>query len=178
MVNPNSLQAELSILDEAQLKQVLSRIMLDISPGTTPLLDQGEVERHSEVQREIVQRAAQELNLENPEEVTEVTASAQRFVMAIAEMSPNYAVFVQEAVAEVKNRGTKLDFGLSLFVLNALVLAIAGAILRPAIDYSSETTKRGTAKHKFSFKFQGVPNIGNVIRAALPFTRFGKPDVQ
>ncbi len=39
MVNPNSLQAELSILGEAQLKQVLSRIMLDISPGTTALLD-------------------------------------------------------------------------------------------------------------------------------------------
>jgi hypothetical protein len=165
-------QFDLSGLNEAQLKQLLGRILLELTPNAEPLLlNESEVKQLLENEGGLIKEAANQLPPLGQQGTSQSGEDeVKAFIATVGRLSVENATIVREAIEEVRGAGTRLDFGLSLLVLNALVLAIAGAIVRPTIEYESETTKGGATKSKFHFKFQGVPNIANVIKAALPFT--------
>jgi hypothetical protein len=163
-------QFDLSGLNLAQLKQLLGRILLELTPNAEPLiLNEAEMKERLENEGRVIEEAAGQLpSLEQDLAPESEEERVQAFIAAVGKLSLKNATIVREAVEEVRSASTRLDFGVSLFVLNALVLAIAGAIVRPTIEYDSET-KGGATKKKFRFKLQGVPKIASVIKAALPF---------
>ena len=132
-------------LTEAQMKQLLSRVLLELSPDADPMLDPDEIEQQSAADRELLTDAANTLGLTAPTAQNPL-AAARQLALAIRQLSPESEKIVDAALAEVEAAGPKLDFGLTAFVIVPLALAIAGAIARPHLEFESSETKAGSRK--------------------------------
>jgi hypothetical protein len=175
MPDINVREADVEALSDAELKQILGRVMLEMNRDAAPLIDEDELQQRTADERELIKEAANKLALSDSEPLAAAnTATAKRFLVEVSMMSPENARIVREAISEAKSAAPKLDLGVGFFALNVLVIAIAGAVLRPSINYESEIGKDGSGKRKFSLKLQGVKNIENVIKTVLPFTKVDK----
>ncbi len=167
MESKASLEMQLESLNEAELKQVLGRVMLELGDDSDLRVDEDEVEQYLAEQRMLLSEAAAELGIDTlPALSSDVLA--KKFLLVVSSLSEENFTIVTGALTETQHRKPNLDGGISAFALGLLVISIAGAILRPKIDYESEV-KKGHERRKFTFRIEGVKNIEKVIKAVLPF---------
>jgi len=160
----------LNNLDEAQMKYVFSRLLLQVETEE-PALTEEEMEERSNQAKSMLQEVANELEIK-PAEIQTEESGAVQFLVVVAESSPKYTQMIQSILHELEQPSLKLDFGLTTFAVSALVVAIATAIIRPRIvmENREEKTKTTSKKEtKIVLEAQGVKEIAEVVRATLPF---------
>lgn len=162
----NSIEA----LTGAQLRQVLGRVMLELGNDEAPVTDEGEGEERLAQYAKWVEAVAGERNIVSGEREGAGVPTAKRFLVALADTAPEYSRMVTDAIDEAIAPEAVLDFGVSAFALNAVVLAIAGAILQPSIEYEDRSTKSGSRIKKLSIRL-GTKKIDAILKAVLPFLK-------
>jgi hypothetical protein len=166
-----TIDARIQAMNDAQLKQLLGRLMLDLNPENEPVLDEADLQQRMSEGRKLLEGAVRQLNVNvRTDDMVADMVSAKQFLLAVAAVSSQHAAMIEAGLNEVEASGPKLDFGVSAFALNMLVMAIAGAVLRPRLKWTSEAGPNGVRK-EFSFVIEGVDEIEKVIKAVFPFLR-------
>jgi hypothetical protein len=166
MSNQQELANRLATLNDAQLKYVCGRLLEDLQAGEEPLLTEEDRKARQEEDRDLVREAARQTHAE-PAPAANDREAAVGFLVAVADTSPEARQSIEAALAELDAGTVKMDFGIT-FAAAILLPAIAAAIIRPKVEYSSSESGK-SRKKEFKLDVRGVKDIGAVIKKVLPF---------
>lgn len=167
-----TLTTRIASLNEEQLKYVLRRVNLHLEADAEPVVSEEDLLERQDSDRIFIEEVTTTLQVTEAKKLTEQEATAQ-FLILVVEQFPEYRKAVTEALDELNAENITLDFGLSAIALNALVLAVAAAIIRPRVTYS-EKSGEGTGEKHFEFDIRGVKDISAMLKPLLSFIGKGE----
>jgi len=167
MQNQTDLANRIGSLNDAQLKHVCGRLLEELEVGEEPVLTEEDRKRKQEEDRELILEAARQTGV-LPAPAAADHEVAVSFLVAVASASPEGRQAIEEALAELEGGSVKLDFGITAFAAAVLLPAIAAAIIRPKVAFTSSHSGK-TQKREFKLDVRGVKDIGAVLKRVLPF---------
>src|SRR5690349_15510998 len=120
-------------LDDAQLRQIFARVLMELDPAAGAIDSQEALDRQLNQDRLLLGDLAAELQLpDRPSEAATKGDASVRLLLLIAQRFPQHRPTLLDALDEAMEPDTHLDFGLSV-AIGALVIATAAAIARPHV---------------------------------------------
>jgi len=162
--------SRLKELNDAELKYIFGKLIDYIETGIPPAITDEEIEEQTHKNKQFLQQVAAELNIDFKPIYSEKDGAIQ-FLIVVAEVLPEYAQIIDQALMQLEKQPTKLGSGKNSFVANILIIALATAIILPnvEIEYSLVTADE-EKKEIIKIKVEnGMDDIAAVLQAALPF---------
>ncbi len=111
-------------------------------------------------------------NTSDCQPITSEKDGAINFLIVVAEVFPEYAQIIEQALIQLEQQPTKLGSGANSFVANILIIALATAIILPDVEIERSLVTVGEEKQetiKIKVEGTGMEDIAAVLKAALPF---------
>lgn len=164
-ITDDTITASIAMLEEHQLVLVLRQLLLEVDPE--PAVTEDELAQRKTADETLLRDIAAALHVESAQE-----ADLRAVLVTMADQVPELHPAMAAAIAAAGREDMTLDAGLA-FELGVIVVALAGAILRPRVTLNrreqSDEHDRTEVEETLTAEIRGIKDLAELLKALIPF---------
>jgi hypothetical protein len=161
----NTIASRIAMLEDHQVVLALQQLLLEVDPE--PAVMEDELEQRAVADETLLREIAAALHVEGTQE-----ADPRIVLVTVADEVPDLQPAMAAAITAASRDNTTLDAGMTLAV-GLIVVALAGAILRPRVTRNSRELRdengRTEVEKTLTAEVRGIDDPTTLLKALIPF---------